>query len=137
MVCIYCGSKTQITNSRPQGRSHSTWRRHHCASCKATFTTQERVDLAASVAFTNNKGTDEPFVREKLLQSLYECLKHRPQALTDALALADTVINTLLPKVNQASLPRNLVAQSAYQVLQRFDRAAAVQYRAYHPVPKA
>lgn len=133
MVCIYCGGKTHITNSRAQKRSHATWRRHHCLSCKATFTTQERVDLAASVAFIDAKGNDTPFVRETLLQSLYESLKHRPHALADALALTDTVINQLIKQVSQAALPRNTVAKTAHQVLQRFDKAAAVQYQAFHP----
>ena len=134
MVCIYCGSKTQIINSRPQKRSHSTWRRHRCISCQAVFTTQEHVDLATSVAFSGKDGSSTPFVRETLLQSLYESLKHRPNALTEALALTDTVINKLLPRVSQAQLNRTDVIQVAHQVLQRFDRAAAVHYQAYHPI---
>lgn len=134
MICIYCGGKTGITNSRPQKRSHSTWRRHHCPQCGATFTTQERVDLAASVAFVDAKGVDRPFLRETLLQSLYESLGHRRQALSEALSLTDTVINKLLPQVNQAALNRDVVAQTAHQVLSRFDKAAAVHYQAYHPI---
>jgi transcriptional regulator NrdR family protein len=136
MVCIYCGGKTRIVNSRPQKRSHSTWRRHHCSSCGATFTTQERVDLATSVAFINAKGVDTPFSREKLLQSLYECLKHRSKPLTEALHLTDTVIAKLIPQVNQASLPRSVVVATAHKVLSRFNTAAAVQYQAYHPINK-
>jgi hypothetical protein len=89
--------------------------------------------LAKSVAFIDAKGTDKPFVRETLLQSLYDSLKHRSAALTDALALTDTVISKLLPHVNQASLNRRDVVHTAHGVLQRFDRAAAVQYKAFHP----
>ena len=73
-------------------------------------------------------------MRETLLQSLYESLKHRPQALTEALALTDTVINKLLVQISQASLPRDTVADISYQVLKRFDRVAAVTYQAYHPI---
>ncbi len=134
MVCIYCSGKTRITNSRPQVRTKSTWRRHHCLRCGAQFTTQERIDLAKSVAFINQRGVDVPFEREQLLQSLYDSLKHRPQALRDALGLTDTVIAQLLPLVNQASLQRNQVVRTTQQVLKRFDRAAAVQYSAFHPL---
>ncbi len=134
MVCLYCGGKTRITNSRPQKRSLSTWRRHNCLSCRATFTTQERVDLALSVTFIGQNGKVSPFSRETLLQSLYESLKHRPHALTDAFDLTDTVINKLLPRVSHGSLKRDNLVKTAHQVLQRFDKAAAVQYRAYHPI---
>jgi len=134
MVCIYCGQKTKITNSRAQKRSHATWRRHRCTSCEAIFTTQERVDLAASVAFIAKGDQIHPFIRETLLQSLYESLKHRPTALTDALELTDTVINLLLPKLEHGGLPRALVIQTAQQVLKRFDATAATVYAAYHPL---
>ena len=92
--------------------------------------------MATSVAFINAKGVDTPFSREKLLQSLYECLKHRSNPLTEALHLTDTVITKLIPQVNQASLPRNVVVATAHQVLSRFNTAAAVQYQAYHPINK-
>ncbi len=133
MVCIYCSGKTKITNSRAQKRSHATWRRHRCDSCQAVFTTQERVDLTASVAFIAKDGQVHPFMRETLLQSLYESLKHRPKALAEALDLTDTVINLLLPKLEHGGLPRSLVIKASQQVLKRFDPAAATSYAAYHP----
>lgn len=133
MVCIYCGSKTKIVNSRAQKRSQSTWRRHHCPSCGATFTTKEQIDFAASVVFVAKDGREYPFIRETLLQSLYDSLKHRPLALTEALDLTDTVINQLLPHINQAGLPRNQVVEITHAVLSRFDKAAAITYLAYHP----
>ncbi|MEO5627334.1 MAG: hypothetical protein ABIQ89_00385 [Candidatus Saccharimonadales bacterium] len=123
-------------NSRAQKRSQSTWRRHHCPNCGATFTTQERIDLAASVLFVGKDGREYPFIRETLLQSLYDSLKHRPNALTEALDLTDTVINQLLPHINQAGLPRDVVVQVAHQVLKRFDPAAATVYLAYYPFKK-
>jgi transcriptional regulator NrdR family protein len=89
--------------------------------------------LAASVAFVDVKGVDTPFSREKLLQSLYESLKHRSDPLTEALHLTDTVVAKLIPQVNLASLSRDTVTRTAHQVLGRFNSAAAVSYRAFHP----
>lgn len=137
MVCIYCGSKTKIVNSRAQKRSQTTWRRHHCPSCGATFTTQESVDFAASVVFVAKDGNEYPFIRETLLQSLYDSLKHRSRALTEAIYLTDTVITKLLPHVNQAGLPRDIVVQVCSEVLGRFDKPAATTYLAYHPLKKS
>jgi transcriptional regulator NrdR family protein len=137
MVCLYCGQKTKIVNSRAQKRSHTTWRRHHCPSCGQTFSTQERVDWAASVAFIALDGSAHPFVRENLLQSLYESLKHRSQALTEALDLTDTVITQLLPQMQQGSLSRTTVIETTEKILKRFDKVGAVTYLAFHPIKKS
>lgn len=137
MVCIYCGQKTKIVNSRAQRRGHTTWRRHRCTSCGQLFSTQERVDLAASVVFIASDGSMQPFIRETLLQSLYESLKHRPQALTEALDLTDTVITKLLPQMHQGSLSRQTVIETTEKILRRFDKAAATGYMAFHPVKKS
>jgi transcriptional regulator NrdR family protein len=85
------------------------------------------------VAFVGANGIDVPFSREKLLQSLYDSLKHRADPLSEALHLTDTVISKLIPQVNQASLSRDVVVRTAHQVLGRFNTAAAVSYRAFHP----
>ncbi|MEI7683104.1 MAG: hypothetical protein WCJ24_02265 [Candidatus Saccharibacteria bacterium] len=137
MICLYCGQKTKITNSRAQKRSFSTWRRHHCPGCAQTFTTQERVDLAASVNFITSDGHSHPFIRETLLQSLYESLKYRPKALTEAVDLTDTVINKLLPYLDHGNLGRNIVVETTRTVLKRFDPVAATTYLAYHPAIKS
>jgi transcriptional regulator NrdR family protein len=137
MVCIYCAQKTKIVNSRVQKRSHTTWRRHHCPSCGQTFSTQERVDLAASVAYIASNSSTQPFGRETLLQSLYESLKHRPRAITEALDLTDTVITKLLPQMQQGSLSRQVVIETVQKTLKNFDPVAATTYVAYHPLKKS
>ncbi len=133
MVCIYCGQKTKIINSRSQKRAHGTWRRHRCTACNQLFTTQEQVDLAVSASFIAKDGSIHPFNRQHLLQSLYDSLKHRPHALTEALDLTDTVIAKLLPQIKAAGWSRQAVVQTAHQVLQNFDKAAATAYLAFHP----
>lgn len=74
----------------------------------------------------------EPFKRDVLLISVFECLKHRKTAYTDAPALTDSIIGKLLTRQSGGMLKRADLINITAETLKRFDRAAAVQYLAYH-----
>ncbi len=134
MVCIYCGGATKVVNSRAQKKLNQTWRRRECKSCKAVFTTVEAADLPVSVLYVGKHGNTEPFQRDILFISIYESCKHRPDAATVATDLTRTIISQLLNKIENASLNRGQVIDTATEILKRFDKASVVQYQAYHPV---
>lgn len=134
MVCIYCSGETQVVNSRPQKRLNTVWRRRKCLKCHNIFTTEEGALLGAVIAVIGKGGSSTGFEREKLLISLYNSLRHRPTALSDAVGITDTVIAKLLPEGADGQLERATIIKTASDVLKRFDRAAAVQYAAYHPI---
>ena len=134
MVCLYCGSKLTVSNSRPQKRSNSVWRRRACPSCKAVFTSVESIDPTTNLMFQATTKHIEPFSRDKLYISVYEACRHRKTATTDARALSDTVITQLLGAKYSATIRRHHVVTVTIGVLERFDRAAAIQYAAYHPL---
>ncbi len=131
MVCIYCQSKTQVTNSRPQKRSNSIWRRRQCQSCEAIFTSIEIADLSASIVVSKEKSL-EAFSRDKLLLSIHGSLKHRKTAPSDATALTDTIISQTVPHITDATIKADVLAKISYQTLDRFDKAAATHYKAFH-----
>lgn len=133
MVCIYCGSKLQVANSRQTKRLPGTWRRRHCAECDTTFSTVETLDYPKTMVITHSNGATEAFVRDRLFISLYECLKHRKTAQGDATALTDTVISKLLADFHSPQLTKRRITEVTVQILKRFDKAAATQYAAYHP----
>lgn len=132
MVCIYCHSETQVTNSRAQKRLNHIWRRRHCKGCGATFTTLETPDLLKSVSVTTGRHL-EPFSRDKLFLSLYDSLKHRKYPVSDATGLTDTVISHLLALVIHGVLDPEDIIKATIPVLTRFDKAAATHYQAFHP----
>ena len=133
MVCIYCGKQTRVTNSRPQRRQASIWRRRLCAGCGAIFTTLERVDYSTSFGFKNDTSHIIPFDRDTLFVSLLEACKHRPNAIQDATALTDTVIAKLLAHSQARGLiARNELVATAAAALRRFDHTACTYYLAYH-----
>lgn len=134
MVCIYCGHKTKITNSREKRRDKGTWRRRQCLSCQATFTTHEGLDWSKAIAFKTKSGKLEPFYRDKLFISVHDSLKHRKDALEASTALTDTILIKLIPRLTNAVIKREIVIQTTTEVLKRFDKPAATAYTAFHPL---
>jgi transcriptional repressor NrdR len=131
MVCIYCGHETSVTNSRLNKRLNSIWRRRACASCGNIFSTYEQADRAkAWRVVKDNKLRD--FDRDHLFISLYKSCGHRPAAISDAGHLAETVV-ALLAKRPNGTISTQELSQTAYDVLARFDSAAATHYAAFHP----
>lgn len=135
MVCIYCGSKTDVTNSRPQKRLNRTWRRRECRQCGAVFTTIEAAQLAEGLTVARDTPTTglQPFVRDKLFVSIYASCQHRSEALEDAAALTDTIIGRLSDIQTGGIVASHALRELVHTTLARFDSASAVHYRAFHP----
>jgi len=131
MVCIYCGSATKVTNSRPQRRLHQVWRRRTCTKCGAIFTTLEAADFTSSLV-VRDKDTLKPFRRDQLFVSILQAVGHRKDPLSDASAITATITARLLQSTEGASIKSTDIIKNSLEVLQRFDKAAAVQYAAYH-----
>lgn len=135
MVCTYCGGNTQVANSRHQLKNNQVWRRRLCLKCKATFTTQEKIQYELAWVVSRRAGSFRPFSRDKLLLSMSKCCEHRQNALSDAQGLTETIINklsTYITKDAPGTLLSQDIAQVAQVALNRFDRAASVHYQAHH-----
>lgn len=133
MVCLYCGSKTEVTNSRSQKRRNQTWRRRHCLSCDITLTSIEAYDLSQSIVVCDTPRRTIPFSRDKLFLSLLASLGHRPNPLTDAAALCDTVIAAVV-SARRVSIEPTSIITFASHALKQFDTPAYVHYAANHPM---
>ncbi|HSW85451.1 MAG TPA: hypothetical protein VLF79_02455 [Candidatus Saccharimonadales bacterium] len=132
MVCVYCGNKTKVFNSRLQKRNNQVWRRRQCSSCHAVFTTEETIDYGGSWTVKSKSGVITPFSREKLVMSLFRSCQHRKGALSDASALTDTIINKLHLQRLSGSIDTDFISHTAQVALNRFDKAASVHYQAWH-----
>jgi len=135
MVCIYCKNELSVVNSRPQKRSNQVWRRRKCPNCGAIFSTTEAINLEGAIS-VRTAASLKPFSRITLFVSIYESCRHRASATRDAVALTDTVIGKLLPKATTGVLPIETIITTTVSTLKRFDKAASVQYSAFHPLPK-
>ena len=76
-------------------------------------------------------GRLSPFDRDILFMSVYKAVGHREHPISDAAALTSTITSKLLDGTEAAVKPQD-IAQTTLDVLKHFDKAAAVQYAAYH-----
>lgn len=134
MVCIYCSSPTGVINSRHQRRVNQVWRRRECLNCKNVFTTHETVDLSAAIRVSYTARDLRPFSRDLLLISIYDVCKHRFKPLEDATGLTQTVIELMRAQLKEGVVSRDEITVLTSAVLQRFDKAAATMYDAFHKV---
>jgi transcriptional repressor NrdR len=132
MVCIYCGGGLAVANSRTQRARNQTWRRRKCEVCQALFTSIEYIELSGALSVEDADNNLQAFSRNKLFASIYESCRHRPNAADDAGDLADTIIAQLVKKPSGGILAVKDIYAAAIGVLERFDKAAAVQYGAFH-----
>ena len=131
MVCVYCDGPTEVTNSRPQKKNNQVWRRRHCLTCGAVFSTQEMAQYELVWRVRSDKRL-QPFSRLKLFMSLYKSCEHRKTALSDAQGLTETVIRKLSALVQDGTVSNLDIAGVALVALNRFDKAAGVYYNAHH-----
>jgi transcriptional regulator NrdR family protein len=132
MVCVHCGGVTRVINSRAQKRSNRVWRRRQCVMCRLVFSTEESVQYENVWLVMDSSGTYSPFSSHKLQLSLYRSCQHRQTALNDAVALSKTIIQKLQPKFKDGLIDSQTIVQVSQVALNRFDRAASVNYGAYH-----
>ena len=136
MVCIYCGGKTQVTNSRHQKRLNHNWRRRECYACRAIFTTIESADYGSSLVVRGQEAgkhaPPRPFSRDKLFVSVLRAVGHREGPVEDASALTATITAKLLHSTSEAAISPSDIIGAALDTLKHFDTAAYVQYQAYH-----
>lgn len=108
-------------------RSGYTWRRHTCPRCSAVYTTREYVDMATSYRIQRTDGSLEALIREKLLLSVIEALKHRKHCLEESVALTDTILAEIL-RLKRLVVEIGTLIDVTSRILKRFDRTAYVRY---------
>ena len=131
MVCLYCGGKTRVFNSRKQHKGNSVWRRRRCQRCLAVFTTQESPDLASTL-MVSQSGVYTPFLADFLYTDILLALQDRKNCYIEAREITKTVIRHLL-KLSTSPLfePRQISVETA-KVLKRFNKRAYLRYAAEH-----
>lgn len=134
MVCIYCSSPTQVVNSRHQIRRNNIWRRRKCIACACIFTTYEGASLEELLIVESSGGNNiTPLSRDKLFLSIYASCGHRKNSINDASALTETILNKIISETKNGRIAQNKIIDTTLEVLDKFDKAAATMYRAYHP----
>ncbi|MEO5950811.1 MAG: hypothetical protein ABIQ04_05180 [Candidatus Saccharimonadales bacterium] len=132
MFCVNCFQpKTKVINSRGGMKHASVWRRRHCTSCGANFTTYEKPSVAENKSVLLNDGATTVFNIGKLIVSIASSFGHdKKKADYDSLWLAQTVEDILSTQIR--SISSEDIAAITHQTLKAFDDLAAMQYAARH-----
>jgi len=132
MVCVYCGARTNVVNSRLRHKTNEVWRRRRCLQCQAIISTTESVEYHSAWQVKSDSTGLEPFSRDKLFLSLYSSMRHRISAIDDANSLATTIIGRLRPTVTRGIVRPGDIYAVASIVLSRFDSTSFNTYRAFY-----
>lgn len=132
MVCVYCGGKTKVTNSRHQKRNNQVWRRRQCLKCKSIFTTNESIDTSSAL-FVDKDGYLEPFLDDLLFMEILLALQDRKEAYTASREVTNTVTAKLLKLPEKPVFLPTTISKTTSEVLKRFDQRAYLRYTAEHP----
>lgn len=111
MKCPFCGTKTQIIDSRPsEGKKR---RRRECPQCGKRFTTYEVVEKPALVVIKKD-GSFEPFDRTKLIAGIMSATKKRvisPETVTKIVDdIENKLANDMRTEVSTAELGDDVLA---------------------------
>ena len=133
MVCPYCQNSTKVTNSRYQKRNNQTWRRRQCLKCSAIFTTHEQIDLSGALMVMSPNNQIMPFLKERLYSSVLKACEGLHDPYGTATELTSTIINQVRTQAaNAAELTPDIIAATAGQTLERFNKLVYLRYAAAH-----
>ena len=127
MRCPGCAEReSRVIDSRDLDDSTTVRRRRECSSCRARFTTYERVGSARLVVLKRD-GTREEFDRDKLAAGLAKALTRRPVG-ADAADDASDAIESTLRSQGLNEVPSSLIGEMAMDQLRDLDHIAFIRF---------
>lgn len=127
MKCPFCGDiESQVKDSRPSEDSASIRRRRQCPSCGARFTTFERVQLRELIV-QKNDGSQQPFSREKLINSMQVSLRKRPVDTEQVEKVVSSIVRQL-ESTGESMVTTKQIGKMVMDALAQLDQVAYVRY---------
>jgi transcriptional repressor NrdR len=127
MRCPKCGTLDgRVIDSRDLDDSTTVRRRRECSSCRARYTTYERVESARLVVIKSD-GSREEFERDKLAAGLAKALTRRPVG-DDASDDAADAIEASLRARGLNEVPSSLIGEMAMDRLRELDHIAFIRF---------
>lgn len=132
MVCVYCGSDTEVVNSRPKKLDNAVWRRRLCVKCSAVLTTFEKYDLRTAFMVKKRSGALQSFQRDKLLISIARSIDHKNNSSQAASSLAENVLRNLLKnKPVDKIITSSDISNVTSLALKRYDPSSSIKYLSF------
>ena len=127
MKCPACGNdEDKVIESRTIGEGSSVRRRRECLSCKARFTSYERVEERPLYVMKKD-STRQPYDRQKLISGILKSCEKRPVGLEDIEQIADDVEKYLYSEYGREVSTTN-IGEIVMDKLQKIDKVSYVRF---------
>jgi len=125
MKCPYCGEiETKVIDSRDLG--DGVRRRRQCLSCRARFTTYERLQ-SRNLFVIKKDGRREEFSRDKLLSGIRKACEKRPLPTGAIDKLVDN-IEAELYRLGKVEIPSTIIGDMVIERLEELDHIAYIRF---------
>jgi|TARA_R110000868_G_scaffold304276_2_gene564795 transcriptional repressor NrdR len=127
MKCPFCtNEESNVKDSRPAEDNTSTRRRRECPSCGGRFTTFERIQLRDMVVIKEDDKR-QPFVRDKVLNSLRVALRKRPVDLERIEKTVSAIVRQL-ESFGDNEIQSRQIGELVMKALAHLDTVAYIRY---------
>ena len=127
MKCPACGKdEDKVIESRTIGEGSSVRRRRECLSCKARFTSYERVEERPLYVMKKD-GSRQPYDRQKLVSGILKSCEKRPVSLEEIEQIADEVEKYLYSEYGREVSTTN-IGEIVMDKLQKIDKVSYVRF---------
>ena len=127
MKCPACGKdEDKVIESRTIGEGSSVRRRRECLSCKARFTSYERVEERPLYVMKKD-GSRQPYDRQKLVSGILKSCEKRPVSLEEIEQIADDVEKYLYSEYGREVSTTN-IGEIVMDKLQKIDKVSYVRF---------
>jgi transcriptional repressor NrdR len=127
MICPSCSAEeTRVLESRDTDGGEAIRRRRECLTCRARFTTFERVELSP-LWVVKRDGSRQPFDQAKLLRGLERACVKRPVAL-DAVERIVAAVEAGFRSDGLAEVASEAIGEAALRHLCELDGVAYIRF---------
>lgn len=126
MRCPYCTSlKNKVTDSRLSQDGAAIRRRRSCLDCSKRFTTYEKIEDSLPM-IVKKDGRREPYLKEKILQSIRKAVQKRPVPLHKIEDFMDRLESELHDMGKEVS--SSVIGEKIMAALKELDQVAYVRF---------
>ncbi len=127
MKCPFCGfDDTQVKDSRSTNNGIVIRRRRFCDSCKAKFSTTERIHIK-ELYVIKRSGIRKPFDRDKIKNSIQTATRKRNIPVNEIDRITDEIIQQI-ESSNIKELSTKKIGELLMQELLKIDLVAYVRF---------
>jgi transcriptional repressor NrdR len=125
--CPYCGNQEdKVVDSRVADEGRAIRRRRECLGCSRRYSTFERAE-EVPLLIQKRGGSEEPFLRSKVIAGIRQATKNRPVSDAEIEALAEDVEEAMRADARRP-VPSGEIGREVLERLRHLDEVAYLRF---------